>query len=466
MEEQLFEVKERKVLKTIPVWFMIICGVFYACQLILFSISKSPFYIYNTPISFNLTTFALLMIGASLFILVLIFTLYSFTPLIFKICCGATMAFALILCIPFNANFLSYVFYIFIVAFQCTVLSLIALTIKQFNVTSVFKNCSISLISGCGIYAIFLATKLSVYSPVFIILTLACAGMMIGAIKLFPNKYVIEKSPRITRTFSDKEKKHNPYLSKKPSTQYPLKTSLALLLIVVACSIVYFINENQLLTLNVPNWIFYACASFGALVFAIVFKFSSANIFKVLLIYLGVAFLGTIFLFTGNLVLEYIGTCLFSTCLIAFSLNTFYASVLFAEVSSKLVLFSTLALQVIASLLTSSLLQKLNSSIVIMAISIIIIAFVIFVILFSLRFIKQIWQVSLSPNLALNNRLKDSLTQTELLIFELMVLGYTRNQVATILYLRKDAINSHMASIISKIWSSGLSDKYMKTFKN
>ena len=150
------EKAKRKVLKTIPIWFMIICGVFYACQLIMFSINKTPFYVYSTPINFNLLTFGYLMIGASIFILILLFALYSYSALIFKISCLATCVCSFILAIPFNASFLEIAFYAFTVFFQFTVLSLIMVTIKQFSVTSIFKNCYISLISGCGIYAIFL----------------------------------------------------------------------------------------------------------------------------------------------------------------------------------------------------------------------------------------------------------------------------------------------------------------------
>ena len=466
MENQLFEVKERKILKTIPIWFMLICGVFYACQLILFSMNKTSFYIYSNPINFDLNIFAYLLIGSSVFILIILFAIYSYSALIFKISCVGSFLSAFLLCIPFASNFLVIMFYVFTILFQCTVLSLITLTIKQFSITSIFKNCYISLISGCGIYAIFLATKLNIYSPVFIITGLVCVGMFLGAIKLFPNKYVVDKTPRITRIFSDKEKKHNPYLSKKPTLQYPIKTCFSVLLIVIASSIVYFINEIKIATLNLPNWIFYACACLGALIFAIIFKFFNASIFKTIIIYLAVAFLGTIFLFIENSVLEIIGTCLFSSCIIALSLNTFYASILFAETPTKLIVFSTLALQIVASLLTTSLLKNLGSNIVVMAITLLIIALIGFLIIFAMRFIKQIWRVSLSPDLVLNTRLKESLTQTELLIFELMVLGYSKKQVASILYLRKDAINTHIGSIISKIWSSGLSNEYMKTFKN
>ena len=140
MENQVFEVKERKVLKTIPIWFMIICGVFYACQLILFSISKSPFYIYSTPINFNILTFAYFMIGSSIFILILLFLLYSYSALIFKISCLATCICGLILAIPFNANFLEIAFYAFIAFFQFTTLSLIMVTLKQFSISSIFRN--------------------------------------------------------------------------------------------------------------------------------------------------------------------------------------------------------------------------------------------------------------------------------------------------------------------------------------
>lgn len=466
MENQVFEVKERKVLKTIPIWFMIICGVFYACQLILFSISKSPFYIYSTPINFNILTFACFMIGSSIFILILLFALYSYSALIFKISCLATCICGLILAIPFNANFLEIAFYAFIAFFQFTTLSLIMVTLKQFSISSIFKNCYISLISGCGIYAIFLLSKISILAPIFIVTVLVCVGMFLGANKLFPNKYVVDKSPRIIRKFSDKEKKHNPYLSKKTVLHYPIKISLAILLLVIASSIVYFINELKISTLNMPPWIFYACACLGAIVFGIVFKFFSNNIFKAILIYFSVAFLGTIFLFTELNVLAIIGACLFSSSLIAFSLNTFYASIIFAETPTKLVIFSTLALQIVANMLTTSLLSNLGSNIVVMAITLLIIGLVAFLIIFSVRYIKQIWTVSLSPSLALNDRLKESLNQTELLIFELMVLGYSKKQVSAILYLKIEAINTHMASIISKLWSSGLSNEYMKSFKN
>lgn len=467
MEENvLFNVRERRIFKTIPVWFIFVCGIFYACQLILSSISNGNIYVYSTLISININTYFFTFLGGILLALLLIFIFYSHTALLFKISTGLTILCSLILCIPFSPSFLSIVLYLLIGFIELNSILLIALVIKEFNITSVFKNCFISLISGCALHTIYSLFNFNMLFPVLILLTLSGALILWGAIKLFPNKSVIAATPRISRIYSDKERKHNPYLGKKQKISYPIKTTVALVSIVVGCAIINSINGIKLSTLNLPTWVFYACATLGGIIFAIIFTFYKKYIFRTLFVYFGVIFISTVLLFIDVFAVQCIGACLFYSCLIAFSLNTFYASILFSEVPTKLVLFSTLILQIFANVLATSLLNNLNSSVVVMAIILILTIAVVAVLAFAGRFINHIWQTSLSPTLAINPRLKDALTETEFLIFDLMVLGYTRKQISSILYLKPDTINSYLGSIVSKIWSSGLSNQYMKSFKN
>ena len=75
------------------------------------------------------------------------------------------------------------------------------------------------------------------------------------------------------------------------------------------------------------------------------------------------------------------------------------------------------------------------------------------------------FKTSLNDDFELTNNLSKYLNESEMLIFELMLLGYSKGQISNILYITKEGINTDIASILSKIYTSGFGKEYIKTFE-
>ncbi len=464
MQEKIeFSVRAREKKKDIPIAFMFICGVFIAWQVLLTNLSKINLWGSSFEVDFN--TLAIVLMCVSVVGFVLAFAFSSYNALMFKILvCGVIMLNLLAL-LPFGAKYLEIMFYLTIVFSQIASINFVFVVVSNYSVGSAFADAFASLITGGLTYA-FLYTNFALENYIVYILVGVVSGVCLFAyfMKLFDNKKVIKYEPKVLRKFSKEERKNNPMLEKKQRILFPTKltTSVGLLLLISVS--VAFLTKQVILAKELDFKWFYICASIGAFVLGVLFKKFKHFVLVFSYASLAILMVGVAMLFSDNAIVANIGMGCCGFFLSLFSLSIFYTVSLFEEVPSKAVISFLIVVELISNFISSKILEK-TSIYSLLTIILVLIGILIIVLAIYNKYLSGEYYLSKSGDVYENIIKNTSITLTEGLVYQLMISGYTRSQVAEMLYLRKDSVTRYMVSILNKLGANNIVNKYFKAYK-